>query len=149
MTLHVMDSNPCRVHDRDMTNTDSPHPTVDIAPDVAARTVAGFLELWNAADPAVRRAAIERTYADDGCFSDPTAQITGHDAIEQHVIGTMAIFGGRTFRQAGDIDVHHDRLRFSWEMVAPDGTVELHGLDVVHLAADGRMVDSTGFFVTS
>lgn len=33
--------------------------------------------------------------------------------------------------------------------ITPDGSVELDGIDVVHLAADGRFADSTGFFLPS
>lgn len=129
-----------------MTTTGSAtEPTVD--PAAARASVQGFLELWNATDAATRRQAIERAYTEDGCFSDPTAQVRGHDAIEQHVVDTMAIFEGRTFALLGEPDAHHDRLRFRWQMLAPDGSVELDGVDVVHLAADGRFADSTGFFL--
>jgi hypothetical protein len=44
------------------------------------------------------------------------------------------------------IDAHHDYLRFLRELVAPDGTVALAGLDVGELAADGRLRRITGFF---
>lgn len=143
MTSRVIDAMTWRSDDRDMTTDTST--TID--PDTARAAVAGFLELWNATDPAERRRAIERTYADDGCFSDPTAQVVGHDAIEEHAVGTMAIFEGRTFALVGEPDPHHDRVLFRWQMLAPDGTVELNGLDVAHLAADGRFADTTGFFL--
>jgi hypothetical protein len=59
----------------------------------------------------------------------------------------MAVFSGRTFEPVGEPDLHHDRLRFEWRMLSPDGAVELSGLDVVHLSSDGRFADSTGFFL--
>lgn len=120
---------------------------IAVDPDRARAGVDGFLELWNATDAGARRRAIKRTYTEDGCFSDPTAQVRGHDAIDEHVTGTMAIFAGRTFRLVGEPDVHHDRLLFRWAMDGPEGTTELLGLDVVHLAPDGRFADSTGFFL--
>lgn len=139
-----------------MTDTTTPDITTDlttpaITPDPAAVAAshAGFFTLWNATDTAERRRAIEATYTADGCFSDPTAQVVGHDAIEAHVIGTMTVFEGRTFAPVGELDLHHDRACFRWQMLAPDGSVELDGIDVVHLAADGRFADSTGFFLPS
>ena len=44
------------------------------------------------------------------------------------------------------IDEHHGYLRFAWELVGPDGTVALTGLDVGELADDGRLRRITGFF---
>ena len=77
MTSRVIDAMTWRSDDRDMTTDTST--TID--PDTARAAVAGFLELWNATDPAERRRAIERTYADDGCFSDPTAQVVALSLI--------------------------------------------------------------------
>lgn len=133
----------------DTTSPDTTTPDTTESPDAtgARRSVDGFLELWNATDDATRREAIERTYTADGCFSDPTAQVVGHDAIEAHVVGTMAVFEGRTFALVGEPDLHHDRLLFRWQMHSPDGSVELDGVDVGHLAPDGRFADTTGFFL--
>lgn len=154
MTRHVIDPTTSTGDDRSMTTTE---PTDDIAHeidhhidlDTARAGMDGFFAAWNVTDDAQRRQAIERTYTEDGCFSDPTAQVIGHDAIEEHIIGTMAVFAGRTFEAVGEPDLHHDRLRFEWRMVSPEGATELLGVDVVHLAADGRFADSTGFFLPS
>lgn len=126
-----------------MTTTEpTTQPTID--PDAA---IAGFLDAWNATDAGERRAAIERSYTDDGCFSDPTAQVTGHDAIDAHIVATLAVFEGRTFSALGEPDLHHDRVKFEWEMRSPEGSVELVGLEVAHLDAGGRFTDTTGFFL--
>lgn len=146
MTPHVIDPAPPPGDDRTMTTTEQT--STETSPDPAA-ALAGFFELWNATDAGARRQAIELTYTSDGCFSDPTAQVIGYDDIEQHVVGTMAVFEGRTFAAIGEPDIHHDRLMFRWQMLAPDGSVELDGIDVVHLAGDGRFADSTGFFLSS
>jgi hypothetical protein len=54
-------------------------------------------------------------------------------------------FAGHTFRRVSDIDAHHDVLRYAWELVAPDGSVALSGLDVA-VVADGRLQHVVGFF---
>lgn len=143
MTSHVIDPAPAMPDDRSMTTTEPIRPDTD----AALASVQGFLDLWNERDPAERRRIIERTYTEDGCFSDPTAQVVGHAAIDAHVSGTKVIFDGRTFALVGEPDLHHDRLLFRWQMLSPDGEVELHGIDLVHLASDGRFADSTGFFL--
>ena len=37
-------------------------------------------------------------------------------------------------------------FRYAWELVGPDGTVALTGLDVGELAGDGRVRRISGFF---
>jgi hypothetical protein len=54
-------------------------------------------------------------------------------------------FPGHTFRQASGVDAHHDLFRFAWELVGPDGTVTVGGIDVGQLADDGRFRRITGF----
>jgi hypothetical protein len=44
------------------------------------------------------------------------------------------------------IDSHHDQLRFAWQVVGPDGSVPVAGIDVGVLAPDGRLERITGFF---
>jgi len=62
------------------------------------------------------------------------------------VTGVQARFPGHRFRRVSGIDIHHDQLRFAWELVAPDGAVVVAGIDVGVLAADGRLRRITGFF---
>ncbi|MGH9243126.1 MAG: hypothetical protein ACRD29_02170 [Acidimicrobiales bacterium] len=45
------------------------------------------------------------------------------------------------------VDEHHTFARYEWEMVAPDGSVALSGLDVAEVGDDGllrRVVGSWG-----
>jgi hypothetical protein len=58
----------------------------------------------------------------------------------------QAHYPGHRFRRASGIDAHHDHLRFAWELVTPDGTVALAGMDVGEVAGDGRLRRITGFF---
>lgn len=55
-------------------------------------------------------------------------------------------FAGHRFRRVSAIDVHHDQFRFAWELVGPDRTVAVSGMDVGELAEDSRLRRITGFF---
>jgi hypothetical protein len=55
-------------------------------------------------------------------------------------------YAGQKFRRVSGVDVHHDRFRYRWELVAPDGTVTVAGIDIGDLAPDGRLRTVTAFF---
>ena len=56
----------------------------------------------------------------------------------------QARFPGYRFRRTSEIDAHHDRVRFSWEL-SPDGDGALAGGLDVGVVADGRLRSITGF----
>jgi hypothetical protein len=55
-------------------------------------------------------------------------------------------YAGHTFRRTTKVDAHHVYARYAWELVAPDGTVAVAGLDVATFAPDGRLARTVGFF---
>ncbi len=103
-----------------------------------------YLAAWNEADPARRRAHVTRAFADDATYVDPLMAGAGADAIDGLIAGAQRQFPGHRFELAAGPDAHHDRVRFTWTLVGPDGPVAV-GLDVATLAADGRLRDVTGF----
>jgi hypothetical protein len=54
-------------------------------------------------------------------------------------------YPGHRFVRTSAVDAHHDVVRFTWELVGPDGTVAFGGLDVGQLADDGRLRRISGF----
>ena len=70
----------------------------------------------------------------------------GYAALAEMVTGVQAKFPGHRFRRRSGVDTHHNQLRFAWDLVSPDGTVIVAGVDVGALAADGRLQRITGFF---
>jgi hypothetical protein len=58
----------------------------------------------------------------------------------------QSLYPGHTFRRTSGIDAHHEHLRFSWDLVGPDGAVVLAGVDVGDISEDGRLQRITGFF---
>ena len=109
-------------------------------------TVDTYLAMWNEADPARRAEHIARAWTGDGSYVDPALEAEGHAALGDMVAGVQARFPGHRFRRISGIDLHHDQLRFAWELAAPDGAVVVAGIDVGALAPDGRLRRITGFF---
>ena len=105
-----------------------------------------YLAAWSEADEGVRARLIEAAWAPDGTLVDPPLDGAGHEGIDAMAVAMQTHFAGHTFRRTSGIDVHHDRFRFGWELVGPDGTVALSGIDVGDVAADGRLQRITGFF---
>ena len=54
-------------------------------------------------------------------------------------------FPGHTFRRTSGIDAHHNLIRFGWDLVGPDGSTTVAGLDVGIVADDGRLQRIGGF----
>jgi hypothetical protein len=109
-------------------------------------TIDTYLAAWNETDPARRTELIEQVWATDGRMIDPPLASEGHAGISDHIAALHAQFPGHRFRRASGVDSHHGDLRVAWELIAPDGTVALTGLDIATLAADGRLQRVTGFF---
>lgn len=109
-------------------------------------TVDTYLAAWNETDQSQRAALIERAWAANGRLIDPPLTAEGHGGIDEMAATMQQHFPGHHFRRTSGIDTHHDHLRFAWELVSPEGTVALAGIDVGELAEDGRLFRVTGFF---
>ena len=105
-----------------------------------------YLSMWNEEDPSTRAQLIERAWVADGRYVDPLLEAEGHTALSEMVAGVQAHYPGSRFRRLSAVDAHHDQVRFAWDLIAPDGTVTVAGLDVGELASDGRLRRITGFF---
>jgi hypothetical protein len=107
----------------------------------------GYFAMWNETDPARRQQIIERTWTRDAGYIEPLMAVEGYQGLNQGVAGLQAQFPDHTLRPAGRIDQHHDRVRWSWELLGPDGGEPLAGgTNVGVLAPDGRLRQVTGFF---
>lgn len=103
-----------------------------------------YIATWNETDPGTRRALIERTWMADGIYLDPLMSGEGHDGIDAMIAGVQAQFPGFRFRRTGELDAHHDRVRFSWELGPEDGPALAGGVDFGVVSA-GRLQSITGF----
>ncbi len=109
-------------------------------------TVANYFQMWNEPDADTRRQIVETVWTPDAISVDPIASVTGRDQIDEMVASVQETYPGHRFALVGDVDTHHDRLHFKWEMKAPDGALTASGIDCVQLSASGQFRDLTGFF---
>jgi hypothetical protein len=105
-----------------------------------------YLAIWNETDPDRRRALIDETWAEDGRYTDPVFASEGPDAIDGIVGAFHQQFPGLTFVHTGEIEHHHDRIRFTWDLLDAAGERQAAGTDVAAVAPDGRLADVAGFF---
>lgn len=108
--------------------------------------VSTYFAIWNETDPVARQKLIADAWAEDATYVDPMFDADGHAGIEAMVAGFRQQFPLLAFRQIGETEAHHDRIRFCWELVpAGGGDVIAAGTDVA-VIENGRLRSVTGFF---
>ncbi|WP_432140729.1 nuclear transport factor 2 family protein [Streptomyces sp. bgisy084] len=119
---------------------------MSVAGDRYAAAVARYFEAWNAREEGALGKAVEAAFGADVTYTDPLADVAGHDGLAAAIAGAHAQFPGYVFRQAGGVDGHHDIARFGWELVSlADGSAPVAGFDVLRLGEDGRIRSVLGF----
>jgi hypothetical protein len=108
--------------------------------------VDAYFEMWNTDDADERLGHAQRAFTDDARYVDPLSDVVGPQGASAMVGGLRADHAGYAVRRASELDVHHNVVRFGWEILDPDGAVYLNGIDVCALADDGRIVMLAGFF---
>ncbi|MFG2327421.1 nuclear transport factor 2 family protein [Streptomyces sp. NPDC048568] len=107
--------------------------------------VARYFEAWNAA-PEARAEAVAAAWTNDGGYTDPLADVRGHEQIAAVIAAAHEQYPGFVFRLSGAVDGHHDTARFSWELVSEaDGSAPVAGFDVVRLDDEDRISAVFGF----
>jgi hypothetical protein len=107
-----------------------------------------YLTAWNLTDKGERDALIAATWTADGHshYVDPVFDVTGHDAISAMMAGFQSTYPDHHFSLVGEVEEHHGRIRFQWQLTNAAGEVQLLGTDVGVLTADGILAEITGFF---
>ena len=107
----------------------------------------GYFAMWNETDSTRRRQIIEETWTQDASYIEPLMAVEGYQGLGDGVAALQARFPGHELRPAGRVDMHHERVRWSWELLGPEGGEALaSGTNVGVLAPDGRLRQVTGFF---
>ncbi|MFE5370156.1 nuclear transport factor 2 family protein [Streptomyces mirabilis] len=108
--------------------------------------VTRYFEAWNATDRDALAKAVAAAWSTDGSYTDPLAEVRGHEGIAAVIAAAHEQFPGFSFRPAGPVDGHHDIARFGWELVnAADGTAPVAGFDVITLDGEDRIRSVHGF----
>jgi hypothetical protein len=109
-------------------------------------TIDTYLQAYGETDAERRAELIAQSWATDGHLIDPPLDGTGHDGLSEMFAAVQGQFAGHTFRRSTVVDEHHGIARYGWELVAPDGSVTLAGMDVAELNLDGKLAKVAGFF---
>ncbi|MEU1196480.1 nuclear transport factor 2 family protein [Streptomyces sp. NPDC005813] len=108
--------------------------------------VARYFEAWNASGQDALTKSVAVAWAADGTYTDPLADVRGHDQIASVIAAAHAQFPGFSFRLLGSVDGHHDTARFGWELVdESDGSAPVAGSDVITLDGEDRIRSVYGF----
>ncbi|MFB8208820.1 nuclear transport factor 2 family protein [Streptomyces sp. NPDC056010] len=103
-----------------------------------------YFAAWNAGPDELEK-AVAAAFTDEAAYTDPLADVRGHEQLAAAIGGVQQQFPGFTFRPLDAVDGHHALVRFGWELVAPDGSAPVAGFDVATLADDGRIASVSGF----
>lgn len=114
--------------------------------DLHANAVTRYFAAWNARTAEARAEAVAAAWAEGGTYTDPLADVAGHDGVAAVIGAAHEQFPGFFFRPLGAVDGHHGIARFGWELVSEaDGSAPVAGFDVIALDEDGRIRTVHGF----
>ena len=113
---------------------------------VLEQVLIAYVAAWNEADEGKRRTLLETSWAEYGIYSDPTTEVSGREALVQHLDRLIERFADQRVLLTSGVDEHHGLLRFTWARIGPDGRKIRDGIDFGEVGADGRLVCIIGFF---
>lgn len=110
-----------------------------------ATLVDRYIAMWNETDATRRKALIAEIWTETASYRDPKLEADGPDGINAMVERVQAAYPGHRFKLTSTVDVHHDRLRFTWELAPEGGPPLASGIDFGVVTGE-RLQAMTGFF---
>lgn len=107
--------------------------------------VTRYLDTWNATDAATREELLTNHWAPDCVYVDPLADVAGRAEVGATMAAVQGQFPGFVFSQVGEIDAHHQQLRFQWGLGPAGEEPAVIGFDVVVTDDHQRIRDVRGF----
>jgi hypothetical protein len=114
--------------------------------ETAMANVLAYAAAWNEPDAATRLKILERCWADDGAYVDPTVELRGRSALCEHISKVQAGRPGARIEMVSGVDLHHHVVRFLWRLVRADGSAGDTSIDFGEVDASGRLTKIVGFF---
>ena len=111
-----------------------------------AKIIEAYGAAWLEEDAARRLALLEFCWSDYGIYQDPTADVTGRDALCGHIGACQAERPDLKVILTSGADAHHRKVRFTWKLVDTDGNQLRDGVDFGELDEYGRLAKIIGFF---
>ncbi|MGW1466218.1 nuclear transport factor 2 family protein [Streptomyces sp. NPDC002308] len=109
-----------------------------------ADTVQQYLATWNASGEE-RAKLLSEHWLPEVTYTDPLAEVSGHEGVAAVIDGVREQFPGLVFTQVGEVDAHHRQLRFRWGLGLPGAEPLVIGFDVLVLDESGQIQDVRGF----
>ncbi len=109
-------------------------------------SIAAYGAAWVEPDATARLGLLEQAWAADAVYCDPTAVVTGREALSDHIGGFQAAMPGGRIEVTSEPVRHHDSAFFRWRLTDADGGTVMTGFDVVQLDRTGLIARLTGFF---
>lgn len=103
-----------------------------------------YLQTWNAPDTELE-AHVAAHWSPTCVYVDPLVDVTGPDAVAYTVRAVRSQFPGFTFSRVGEVDAHHQQVRFRWGLGPVGEQPAVIGFDVVVVDDDGLIQDVRGF----
>ncbi len=105
-----------------------------------------YFQTLNEMDKIQRIELIQKVWAADGIFVSPVGKAQSHQQNQDLIVAFYESSPGTTVRRVGEIEIlHRDYLRFSFEIIQPDGTVHVNGTDFATIKS-GKLQLVAGFF---
>lgn len=108
-------------------------------------TASLFCAAWNATQPGERDRLLERSFSQNGTYTDPDSHVASRAALSDSIGLVLSRTPGARIT-CGHIQTHHDTMRMTWVMVDANGKELLRGMDFGEFADDGRLRRIVGFF---
>jgi len=106
-----------------------------------------YCEAWSDPDPDRRRALLAQVWEPEASYTDPSVSAAGAEALLAHMTNVHGRRDGMQVLRTSALDLHHGMARFAWQVLRPDGTVLLDGIDIAFFSEDGsRILRIIGFF---
>ena len=101
---------------------------------------------WNEADLGLIRCHLDLAVTESIEWNDPRDSFVGIDELEAAVKRLRSSKPEYVFTIASEIDHHHDRLRYRWDMIRSGRTL-MEGLDIATVdQSSGLITRVDGFF---
>ena len=91
-----------------------------------------YIAMWNETDAGRRRGLIAKIWADGASYLDPVLSGEGRDGIDAMVKAVHEKYPGHRFKRTSDVNAHHDRAQFAWELGPEGGPALVKGVDLRH-----------------
>jgi hypothetical protein len=123
-----------------MTNTDTTTTTS------MTDTIDQHLQAYALPDVDRRNTLVATNWNVDGELLDPPLEGRGHAEISALADVVLTHYAGHRFERTTVVDAHHGFARYGWDLVGPDGTSAVSGIDIVQFDEAGKLLRVVGFF---